>query len=70
MLNTLTTDTIIGTRKITKAELQKFFKDTLGKDYVNHADVMENILKKILIYGTPFIGGKRIAKVKFCAGLH
>ena len=36
--------------------MQKFFKDALGKDYTNHADVMENVLRKILIYGTPFKG--------------
>jgi len=52
----LTQDTIIGSRKITKAELLKFFKATLGEDYKNHATVMEDALKKIFVYGTPFNG--------------
>ena len=41
---------------MTKPELRKFFKARLGEDYQEHAAVMEDILKRIFVYGTPYKG--------------
>jgi len=52
----LTENTVIGSVKITKQELKKFFMMTLGEEYKNHTTVMEDALKRIFVYGTPYIG--------------
>lgn len=56
MKASLTEETIIGSQKITKAELRKFFKETLQNEYENYAVIIEDVLKKIFVYGTPFKG--------------
>ena len=45
----LTEETIIGSRKISAAEFQKFFKETLGEDYEKHAVAMD-VLKGMFPY--------------------
>ena len=53
----LTEHTLIGSRKITKTELLKFFNEKLGEDYEKNAVAMD-ILKRMfpLEYGSPLRG--------------
>jgi len=48
--------TLIGSRRITRGELRRFFKQTLAEEYTTHAVVLEDAIKKIFVYGSPFTG--------------